>query len=370
MERAFGLDISKYQSSADGTRKMDFNKVAANKEEVTFIAARAGVSWGYQDPRFEYYWSEMARIKVGRIAYFVLYFGESALAQMDALFKILENKADWNYDRLALDAEVNGINTRARITATTLKSLDICRARTGRYPLIYSRASWINSYLDVSSLPAVDWWLANYRKSAPPPFYTAEHPGPPILPKGVSTYLIHQTGDHCRPIGGVSSTMDYNRWNGEKADVVRYFGNQAGQPLPPAPTVLFMSKCIVPALYKREGPGTSYKVIGALSLGDVVSVYEQKGDWLRIDATAQVWCCGTSNYMQRVSGKTPAVLFKAQCIVSAQYLRSGPAKTHQVIGTLQGGQVVNVFQVQDGWFRVSATHPVWVSGGSQYLRQL
>ena len=146
MERAFGLDISKYQSSADGTRKMDFNKVAANKEEVTFIAARAGVSWGYQDPRFEYYWSEMARIKVGRIAYFVLYFGESALAQMDALFKILENKADWNYDRLALDAEVNGINTRARITATTLKSLDICRARTGRYPLIYSRASWINSY--------------------------------------------------------------------------------------------------------------------------------------------------------------------------------------------------------------------------------
>lgn len=164
--------------------------------------------------------------------------------------------------------------------------------------------------------------------------------------------------------------MDYNRWNGEKADVVRYFGNQAGQPLPPAPTVLFMSKCIVPALYKREGPGTSYKVIGALSLGDVVSVYEQKGDWLRIDATAQVWCCGTSNYMQRVAGKTPAVLFKAQCIVSAQYLRSGPAKTHQVIGTLQGGQVVNVFQVQDGWFRVSATHPVWVSGGSQYLRQL
>ena len=100
----------------------------------------------------------------GRIAYHVLYFGESAVAQMDSLFKMLENKSDWAHDRVALDLEVAGINTRSRITSTTLNCLEICKSRTGRYPIVYSRASWVNSYLQVSDLPRLDWWLATYRK--------------------------------------------------------------------------------------------------------------------------------------------------------------------------------------------------------------
>ena len=47
MSRAFGVDISKYQSSQDGSKKMDFTAVQNHAEEVTFIAARAGISWGY-----------------------------------------------------------------------------------------------------------------------------------------------------------------------------------------------------------------------------------------------------------------------------------------------------------------------------------
>jgi len=63
MSRAFGIDISKYQSSQDGSKKMDFTAVQNHAEEVTFIAARAGISWGYTDPMFHHYWNEMARIK-------------------------------------------------------------------------------------------------------------------------------------------------------------------------------------------------------------------------------------------------------------------------------------------------------------------
>ena len=55
MARAFGIDISKYQASADGKKRMDFSKVAKHSEAVSFIAARAGVSWGYQDPQFSYH---------------------------------------------------------------------------------------------------------------------------------------------------------------------------------------------------------------------------------------------------------------------------------------------------------------------------
>ena len=99
-ERAFGIDVSKYQSSQDGNKKMNFDKVAENKTPVTFVVARVGVSWSYADPMFDYYWGEMARIKVCRMAYFVPYFGESASAQMDTLFKRLDGKVKWTYDRL------------------------------------------------------------------------------------------------------------------------------------------------------------------------------------------------------------------------------------------------------------------------------
>ena len=371
MARAFGIDISKFQSSPDGSKKMDFDVVRAHSEEVTFIAARAGVSWAYQDPMFDYYWGEMARIGVCRLAYFVVYFGESALSQMDAFFKTLEGKSDWNHDRLVLDLEVAGINPRERITATTLRCLDICRERTGRYPLIYSRAEWINNNLKLGSLPALDYWLATYKPTAPYPFYTAEHAGPPLLPRGVSTYLIHQTGDKCKSIGGVSRSMDYDRWNGDKNAVLSYF-NYPGGVVSAPPQVLFKAKCLVSALYKRNGPGATFSVIGALSLGDVVNVYEEKDGWLRLDPSAQVWCSGAANYVQRFEANAASepALFKAQVIVRALYKRSGPSSTSPVVGNLVNGEVVQVYEVEHGWYRIASYDQVWCSGASQYVKRV
>ena len=72
MSRAFGVDISRYQSSQDGSKKQNFDALKNHTEEVVFIAARAGISWNYEDPMFDYYWSEMARIKVCRLAYHVV----------------------------------------------------------------------------------------------------------------------------------------------------------------------------------------------------------------------------------------------------------------------------------------------------------
>jgi len=372
MSRAFGIDISKYQSSKDGSKKMDFNAVKNHTEEVTFVAARTGISWGYTDPMFHHYWNEMARIKVMRIAYHVLYFGESALAQMDSLFKMLDGRANFANDRIALDLEVAGINTRNRITATSQKCMDICRARTGSFPIVYSRADWVNNYLSVTDLPTLDWWLATYRKPLVSPLYSQEHDGPPYLPKGVNTYLIHQTGDRCKSIGGVSHYMDYNRWNGEKADVLRYFGNPTGNILPPENKVLFTAKCIVSALYKRSGPGPTFQVVGNLNLGDVVSVYEVNDGWYRIDPTAQLWCSGKSTYLQRLgdTSSTENALFKAQCIVKALFKREGPSKNTKIIGNLIKDEVVSVYEVKNDWYRIESGQSVWCSGSSQYMRKM
>ena len=306
----------------------------AHNEEVVFIAARAGVCWGYKDPQFDYYWSEMARIQVCRMAYLVVYFGESAISQMDALFKIVEGKANWTHDRLVLDLEVAGINTRERITSTTQKCLDICKARTGLYPICYSRASWVDTYLKIEQLPRLDWWLATYRKPFPYPSFTPEHPGPPALPRGVDTYLIQQTGDKNKAIGSASRYMDFDRWNGGKADVLRYFNYPVnGTPNPPQPEpgkVLFRARCVVSALYKREGPGTRYSVVGSLNLGEEVDVYEVKEDWYRIDPAGFRLVFGNARYMRPLDPGRPTrwkqPLFKAEVIVTALYKRRGPTR--------------------------------------------
>ncbi len=83
------------------------------------------------------------------------------------------------------------------------------------------------------------------------------------------------------------------------------------------------------ALYKRSGPGPAFKVVGNLNLGDIVSVYEVKDGWYRVDPTAQLWCSGKSTYLQRLKDYAPTekVLFKAQCIVTAYSNGKDPEET-------------------------------------------
>jgi len=93
----------------------------------------------------------------------------------------------------------------------------------------------VNQFLDVSSLPRLDWWLAGYRKRLPEPLYTPEATPPPALPKGVNNWLIHQTGDHGNgsAVGVVSHYVDTDRWNGTKEELLAYFG--LGEETPPEP---------------------------------------------------------------------------------------------------------------------------------------
>ncbi len=222
----FGIDLSRYNTSPDGKVKVDFDVIAAHQPEVAFIAMRAGISWGYQDPWFQYYFQEAGRIGRVRMAYHVLYPGESAERQMDNLFRILGD-ADLSQTPIVLDLELDHGQSVSRITACTVESLNLIQNRTGRMPIIYSRAGWVNQYLRVGDLPPVDWWLAQYRWPRPYPLYTPEYPCPPALPAGVSDWLVHQTASRGASIGAKANYfMDYNRWHGDKADLLSYVGQQ------------------------------------------------------------------------------------------------------------------------------------------------
>ncbi|HNW95794.1 MAG TPA: GH25 family lysozyme [Anaerolineaceae bacterium] len=222
---AFGIDLSVYNSSADGKRRPDFERIAAHQPRVEFAALRTGQSWGYRDPAFAFYVQEARRIGLCVLPYHVVFPAESAARQMDAFLGILEGE-DLEHLRLVLDMELEHGQTRRRITDTLNACLEILDEETGRYPIVYSRASWVDQYLEVSDLPELDWWLAQYYARRAYPGFTPEYPCPPRLPKGISSWLIHQTAERAPAIGGSGWYMDYNRWAGKSEDLLRYFGRQ------------------------------------------------------------------------------------------------------------------------------------------------
>lgn len=227
---AFGVDLSRYNFSEDLKQKPDFREIRAHRPEVSFVALRSGVSWGYRDPAFRYFLQEAKAMNACILPYHVLYPGEPARKQMDAFISILEG-VDLDSVRLVLDAELEHQQSRSAITNTLLSSLERLHSLTGRWPIVYSRAMWVDQHLHISDLPEVDWWLAQYYPRQAWPAYTPEYPCPPRLPQGVNRWLIHQTTERGPAIGGPGNYMDYNRWNGDKEALLSYFG-RAPRPTP------------------------------------------------------------------------------------------------------------------------------------------
>ena len=229
---AFGIDLSKWNTSQDGQKKVDFDTIAAHDPEVTFISMRAGISWGYQDPWYSFYFEEAGRIGRVRMPYHVIYPAQPAARQMDNFFRIM-GEIDFTVTPLVLDLELHHGQTVTTITRTTAECVRILTSRTGRIPIIYSRTTWVNQYLHVPSLPPVHWWLAQYRCALPWPAYTPEYPSPPNpLPRGVTTWLMHQTANRGKSIGAAAMHfMDYNRFNGSKADLLMFVGLPQQEPV-------------------------------------------------------------------------------------------------------------------------------------------
>lgn len=301
-ELPFGIDLSSWQYSSDGKRKPDFDIINA---KCDFVAVRAGISWGYQDKWFKFSWEHLT---VPRLAYHVVYPGESAQGQMDHFLQIVN---PGEHDRLVLDMELDHGYSKARITQTLLDCMNYLWDETGRYPIVYSRASWINQFVDVADLPPLGWWLAHYRYPLPQPLYTPEKDPPPALPRGVNNWLIHQTGERGNgsAVGVASHYVDTNRWNGTKQELLAYFGlADDSDPLPPEPPadVLFQARAYPwakPYVNIRNEPRVAKETdIGDLYPNDVVSVIGVLPDWYETAAGYVM-----SKYLERLDTQPPIV---------------------------------------------------------------
>jgi len=296
---AFGIDLSKYQCSHGNDSKLvDFDAIAAHSEKVSFIFARASLSYGYVDPRYAYYKAESARIGVPFGSYHYCYPAAPYASQMATFLGVVRPD---EHTRLALDLENAQGMTRTQITNWTISALEYVKTRTGRYPMIYSRATWVNPYLDVARLPAgIEWWLADYAPIPAGAAYAPEQTPPPRLPAGVTNWLIHQTGGYTPPLFNVASrTLDYDRWNGDDTAVLNWFGYDGPiepppPPEPPDPTEPLFEGIVTaePHLNIRALPTTQSADLGDLFPGRRLNVYEIVPNWYRMRTVDEPYQAG------------------------------------------------------------------------------
>ena len=219
-DKPFGIDISQHQG------KMKWDDVAAHSPKVEFAGIRSGISWGYTDKWFSFNWAEAKRVAIPRTAYHVIYPDAPANRQVDKIMLLLGG--DNGELPITLDCELDRGQHFSKIAATIFQCAVLLEDKTGKKPIIYSRANWVDLHITGSGSPPnwlndYDYWLAQYLRDP------KEHPGPPNLPKGVSRnrVIIHQTSERGAPIGSQASQQDYNRWQGDLDSFYRYIGKTA-----------------------------------------------------------------------------------------------------------------------------------------------
>lgn len=308
MDYPFGIDISFYQED------VNFNKMMSADPAPEFIAIRAGQGNYGIDPRFASNWEEARKRGLPRIAYYVLEFGLPGKLQAELFYDmVITNRFDPERDRLCLDVEVNRTYNRTTITAVTLEAINRLKTLTGKLPIIYSRASWVDQYLNVNALPNVEWWLAHYRKRLPSPLFTPElDPKYLAIPRGVSRerVKIHQTGEkgNGHKYGVSSWYIDTNRFLGTKDEMLAWFGGEA-EPEPPLiepDNPLYrikVSEWATPYVNLRSEP----RVVKATDIGDIyphetASIFEEravgKDLWLYSE---RGWLM--AKYTERIAGE-------------------------------------------------------------------
>lgn len=223
--RAFGIDLSRWDfSQPDGIIIAPNWLGILEALNPTFVAGRATVSWAYVDPVFLRLWPQ---IKVPRFAYGVIYPDQPVKSQTDHFLSTVGD--NWELAYPVQDAELDRGVPVNQITDAILQWQANIQAAIGKRPLLYSRAGWIDQYTRNDGWRAREiWWLANYLNDA-----TREHPGPPTMPNGVDTYLIHQTCQKYPVPSGVTARLytDSDRWNGTLDDVHKFFGQPIEQPV-------------------------------------------------------------------------------------------------------------------------------------------
>ena len=152
------------------------------------------------------------------------------------------------------------------------------------------------------------------------------------------------------------------RWTDFKNRLAAMIGGQVVAPSTPSENNTMNKVMTVTAnggLNVRSGAGTGYGIVGGLSKGAQVTVYEMSNGWARIGSGQWVSAAYLSEGAQS-SSSTKTMYVTAN---GGLNVRSGAGTQYRVLKTIPKGSAVTVYAESNGWSRVGDGQ--WVS--SQYL---
>lgn len=155
----------------------------------------------------------------------------------------------------------------------------------------------------------------------------------------------------------------------------------------------YTAKVYTDSLNVRRTAGPDTPVIGSLRSGDVVTVTDERLGWLKVEsASTSGWVAGY--YLKKVDGSSASASVKTasasssssaplgraasstqvstggKALVTANsvIIRSGPGKSHELLGSANRNDAVTVTEQQSGWSRIQTSYGAygWIS--TKYLQ--
>jgi len=272
MERAQGIDVSRWQG------KVDWLKVRDAGYRFAFIRATIGDS--YADPRFDANWLGAHDAGMLVSAYHAVTPTTSADDQISHFLDVLDGRpVDLP---LVIDAERDDGEDPATITRRLLDCLEAAgsygsvasseteQRQVGRSPIVYTaRWFWNRHVLTSAVWEGYDLWVASY---------TAE----PVLPRDWTMWRFWQYSER-GSVPGIAASTDLNWFNGSLEDLLAYAGQDNAPPRVTGPG--WRLRVTTRKLNVRNGPGLDYDDVGDLYEGDVLDVLTLTGDdaWVEFE---------------------------------------------------------------------------------------
>lgn len=248
-----GIDVSRWQAS------VDWSLLKSNGVEFVFVKATQG---NYMTDQMMVKHVEGAS-KAGMIIGLYHWCDPTVNAEAQALY-FMNAISGLPYKMISLDVEqqwgdwkewsngkVTKIVSPSVISQNAKSIIETCAKRTKAPTIIYSRASFINTY----AKPAQSWltkyplWMAHYPYNSTTvrttwqTLSTTNKPSisSPALPAGSTKWTFWQFSGDKFILPGCESLLDINYFNGELADLKKFVGmdtTTSTQPPTTTPTVL------------------------------------------------------------------------------------------------------------------------------------
>lgn len=211
MERAHGIDISKWQDTFDPT---------VNPDDIDFIILRA--SFGVTtDPKFDEFVAASQAIPI-RGAYHYFQSAHPWKAQADHFVSVVEGQGFHFY---ALDVESTGNERSQKFADDAERWLKYVAKKVDQPLLLYTNPNLYRTWLRPFGDWMKDWplWIAQY-------FFEPDRNRTPALPAGVTDWTIWQYSADSPPnekgaeYGVGSRNIDLDVFNGSVADMRRWLG--------------------------------------------------------------------------------------------------------------------------------------------------